>query len=139
LFLVFNAIPQQSEIQDRQPDFAAADPFCTASTASPFHDGWHAWNSGCYMLILLLLTQRISSIQSDFKKKWLFGLFFLIAVAGCIADGFVLYYFILPLILSIIIRQFRSKSIDEIWLALLAFLAAVIGKHQQVFLMFSDF
>lgn len=81
-----------------------------------------------YMLILLLLTQSISSIQSDFKKKWLFGLFFLIAAAGCIADGFVLYYFILPLILSIIIRQFRSKSIDEIWLALLAFLAAVIGK-----------
>jgi len=81
-----------------------------------------------YILILLLLIQSITSGPTDRKRIWLFGLFFMIAAAGCIADGFVLYYLILPLIISIILRQFRFKSILEIRLALLAFFAAVIGK-----------
>ncbi len=85
-----------------------------------------------YILILLLLVQNILCVRSNRKKTWLFCWFLLIASAGCIADGFVLYFAILPLILSVIIRQFRSKSIDEIHLALLAVFAATIGKTTTI-------
>lgn len=87
-----------------------------------------------YILLLFLLTEKITTTTSKSKKRFLTILFFILSVAGCTADGFVIYYFALPLILTVIIRQFRSVSREEIKLSAFTLIAVLLSKGAAIFL-----
>ncbi|MHC1773064.1 MAG: hypothetical protein AB9907_15295 [Flexilinea sp.] len=87
-----------------------------------------------YILLLFFLTEKITMTASKSKKRFLFILFFVVSVAGCIADGYVIYYFALPFILAVIIRQFQSVSREEIKLSVFTLIAILLGKGTAVFL-----
>ncbi len=81
-----------------------------------------------YILLLFFLTEKALSSNRG-GDRWLrLGLLSFIAAAGVIADTFVLYYGVLPLLAVLILRQFRQRTGNEIKLIFLLGIAAVIGK-----------
>ncbi len=63
------------------------------------------------ILILTWLAARLDQQKGIAHAKWLSAAYALLLWGGCLADGFVLYYFALPAILVLIIELLRGRRI----------------------------